>query len=153
MEDWLELRFKIFSLVIFILFGFPCALEDFRTLKINPWNAYFGTLVIGLAAAFFCFEAFVPALISCVAIFAVFLITRFVFKADLGMGDVKFSLFCGMACGNVLWALAGLGVACIATALTFLIAKIKGSPLKKLPFVPFLVAGTTLAMLCRIFIK
>ncbi len=148
----MDLRFKLFSLVIFILFGFPCALEDFRTLKINPWNAYFGTLVIGLAAAFFCFEAFLPALISCAVIFAVFLLTRFVIKADLGMGDVKFSLFCGMASGNVLWALAGLGVACIAAALTFLTAKIKGSPLKKLPFVPFLFSGTLAAIICRILI-
>lgn len=148
----MELKFEIFSLIIFILFGFPCALEDFRTLKINPWNAYFGTLVIGIAAAFFCFETFVPALVSCAVIFAVFVLTRFVFKADLGMGDVKFSLFFGMAAGNVLWALAGLGVACVATGLTFLIAKIKGNPFKKLPFVPFLFVGMTLAMIGRILV-
>lgn len=150
----MELRFKIFSLVIFVLFGLPCALEDFRTMKINPWNAYFGTLVIGLVSGFFCFESLVPALISCAGLFIIFFLTHKICGNErLGFGDVKFSIFCGMAVGNFLWALAGLGVACVFTALTFFIAKIKGSPFKKLPFVPFLFVGMILVMLCQILME
>lgn len=149
----MELRYKIFSLLIFIFWGFPCVLEDFRTMKINPWNAYFGTLVTGLAAVFFCFESFIPSIISSAGLFIIFFITHKICGNEkLGFGDVKFSLFCGIAVGNLLWALAGLGVACVLTVLTFFTAKIKGSPLKKLPFVPFLFSGTLAAIICRILI-
>lgn len=142
----MELKYKIFSLLIFAMFSLPCVLDDIRTMIINPWNSYFGTAVLILVSAFFYQKAFIPSVISCAGIFLLFLVTGFVFKADLGMGDVKYSLFCGMAVGNWLFTLAGLFVACVGTALTFGIAKIKGSPFKKLPFVPFLFVGMVLAL-------
>lgn len=149
----MNLRYSIVVFLVYIFFSLPSVIKDFRFRKVDSISIYAGTVVIGVFVFLVDRSIFLHSSISALVTLSVFLITYRMMKNKLGMGDVKFSLFCGMAVGNVLWALAGLGVACIVTALTFLIGKIKGSPLKKLPFVPFLFAGTTFAMLCRIFIK
>ena len=142
------MQYKIFSLAVFVIFSLPCVIEDFKTLKINPWNAYYGTVILALASIIFYPEVLGDSLISCGGLLLVFLVTRLIVKEKLGLGDVKYSLFCGFACGNIILALAGLGISCVLTGITFLCLKICGktAQIKKLPFVPFMFLGTVCVM-------
>ena len=58
------MQYKIFSLAVFVLFSLPCVIEDFKTLKINPWNAYYGTGILALASIIFYPEILGDSLIS-----------------------------------------------------------------------------------------
>lgn len=144
--------FTLFSIFMFIIFSVPSIISDIKSLVVRSLSIYLGTAALAVTCAFYCPSLFIPSIISCAVLFLIFLLTHFIVKDKLGFGDVKYSMLCGFASGHILWALSGLGIACVLALLVFALLKLSGKTetVKKLPFVPFLFAGVLAIMILRL---
>ncbi len=134
------------KLALFTLFALPAAMIDLKTGRLPNALTYgaAGTLTLLLAIAEP--HAFLPG-IAGAAGSALFLYLVRWFTKGLGMGDVKLALSVGLACGPLL-SFAALSLASLSALLVAgpLAAMGKIGLKTKLPFGPFLVLGTALAL-------
>lgn len=95
-------------------------------------------------------DAYLRAVLSGAALFAFYFLLAFIYPAGMGFGDVKLSGVLGIYLGWVSWALVALG-----TFTGFLLGAVvgivvmlrgKGGRKTKVPFGPFMVVGTFLAL-------
>jgi leader peptidase (prepilin peptidase) / N-methyltransferase len=136
--------------LIFLVFAVPLSLIDIRTMHIPAWITYAGCAAI-LVYTVVCRRSYiVPGLTGAAVIFLLFLLLRELTHKGLGFGDVRYSLLCGLYCG-----FPGILAGCVLAALSglvyfglFHIIK-RNVPIKtvKLPFAPFMTAGTVTAAL------
>jgi len=148
----MELRYSLIVFALFIVFSLPSVIKDIRQRLVEPVSIFAGTAVIGAFLFFVNRNVFLHGLLSTAVCFGIFFITHKIVGEKLGLGDVKYSLLCGMAAANILWAAAGLVAGCVITALTFEISYLAGKKdkVKTLPFVPFLFSGMILVLIVKI---
>jgi len=147
----MELRYSLIVLLIYIFFALPSVIKDIRCRLVEPVSIYIGTAVLAVFLFLVNRNIFLYGLLAALVSFAIFFITHKIVGNKLGMGDVKFSLLCGMVAANILWAVAGLLAGCLLTALTFEICYLAGKKdkVKTLPFVPFLFAGMIIVLVVK----
>jgi leader peptidase (prepilin peptidase)/N-methyltransferase len=95
-------------------------------------------------------DAYLRAVLAGAALFAFYFLLAFIYPAGMGFGDVKLSGVLGIYLGWVSWALVALG-----TFAAFLLGAVvgiavivggKGGRKTKVPFGPFMIIGTFLAL-------
>lgn len=104
-------------------------------------------LFLWTAACFFAFDQAVIAghLASAVVLFFIFLFI-FKFTRGLGFADVKF-VSCLCFATGFFKALSACFCACLLGLCVFFVARIFHRKIKRLPFAPFLTAGTGISLL------
>lgn len=134
------------KLALFLLFALPAAVIDLKTGRLPDPLTYGAAAVQALLLALGDPSALLPAMAGALGA-ALFLYSIRRLTKGLGMGDVKLALSIGLACGPLLsfgaLALASLTALLIAGPLAAL-GKIDRKT--KIPFGPFLVLGTALAL-------
>jgi Type IV leader peptidase family. len=130
--------------LLFLAFAVPVSAEDIRTMHISSWLTYTGCAVLLAYLYIFAKAQLADRLAGAVLIFILFLLLRHTTHRGLGMGDVKFSLLCGLYCG-VPGVFAGCALAAVGGLLYFAVFHIlkRNIPIKsvKIPFAPFMTAG------------
>ncbi len=150
----MELRYSLIVILLFIFFSLPSVIKDIRLRLVEPVSIYAGTVVIAVFLFLVNRNIFLHGLLAALVSFAIFFITHKIVGRKLGMGDVKYSLLCGIAAAQILWAIAGLLAGCVITALTFEICYLaeKKDKVKTLPFVPFLFAGMIIVLVVKMIL-
>lgn len=95
-------------------------------------------------------ERLIPAAIGAVGYFGVMLVIALIAKGGFGFGDVKLAVLLGMFLGYLDWQFVPLGFFLAfflggVVSILLLVTKIKGRK-DKIPFGPYLVLGTYLAL-------
>lgn len=134
------------KLVLFCVIAIPVSIIDVKKLKIPD-------TVILIAAATFAVEIVIferdSILFYLTAALLCFLLLLIIRKSTngLGMGDVKFGIVIGLACGPMLTFLALMVASFIALSLMIPLLVFKKIDNKtKIPFGPFLCLGTIVAI-------
>lgn len=95
-------------------------------------------------------DDYLRAVLAGAALFAFYFLLAFIYPAGMGFGDVKLSGVLGIYLGWVSWALVALGTFAAfllgAVVGIAVIARGKGGRKTKVPFGPFMVIGTFLAL-------
>jgi len=133
-------------LAIFIAFAIPVSVIDIREGRIPDALSLGCAALLALELALFDSPALLYGVSGAAACAAFLALVRATTKG-LGLGDVKFGLAIGLACGPVLafFALLFASAAALAVALPLLALK-KTDRKAKLPFGPFLAFGGALAL-------
>lgn len=141
------MNFLFFTYIVFILGSSFIVLSDIKTMHISLlWN------YICLCLLIFLYilqgkNCFFNHISSTIFMFSIFFIVRILAKKGLGLGDLHYSLTCGIFCGFPNFMLAsiifsGLGI------LYFLLKKIiLKTDIKRIriPFTPFMFIGSLIA--------
>lgn len=143
---------ELFSTLIFSFFSVWISIKDGKTRLIPRFPLYTGIillLIFYISAFFLKYLSTIDFLLYAAgAILSplLFFTVRLINKDKLGMGDVKYSLFCGLYSG-IPSAFIGFVSATLICLLYTLIRKKKRS--EKIPFGPFMFAGSLLAILVK----
>ena len=127
---------EMLRLFIFLIFTVTLSIYDMKFLKV-PIAILF-TQIISLVIFDFLFfrNEMLSNLVGAISCFMVLLLTYFLSRRNLGVGDVEFGLSVGWLLGNWLWIPALF----IATILGIVFILLKRKPVQnaKIPFIPVL---------------
>jgi len=136
--------------LIYLAFAVPLSIIDIRTMRIPSWLTYAGCAGVLAYLCIFCRPHLLNALTGAAVIFLLFFLIRELTHKGLGFGDVRYSLLCGLYSGFP-GVLAGCALASFCGLLYFALFHIikRNVPIKnvKIPFAPFMTAGTVIAAL------
>ena len=131
------------SLLIFAIFSIPIAARDIKELMVPDWAVFSGSAVLAAYMAIFCRELLLFGLIGAILSPLLFYAVRRCTNFGMGLGDVKYSVFCGLCAGAtkafVSYAAASLFCA-IYFAACYILRKKSGRE-RKIPFAPFMALG------------
>ena len=134
-------------LLIFAIFSIPAVIKDIRELMIPDWAVLAGSTALLAYQALFARECLVQGLLGATLSPLLFYAVRRITNFGMGLGDVKYSILCGLCAGASL-AFLSYAVASLICALYFaskyLLDKKTGKKngrKAKIPFAPFMAAG------------
>ena len=138
-------------LITFLVFSVPVCVFDIRYKRIPNWIVFAGIIFL-FAVRFFYFQnSPLRMLIDILSGGLIFYVIRLFTKGKLGMGDVKLAAFIALFTGFPLF-FAAVAIA----SLTGLIFALTGMALgrinktTKIPFAPFLTAGSIIVSIINI---
>jgi len=137
-------------LILFMLFSIPVSVFDIRSMRIPNWIVFSGTVFLFAVRYFYFKDSPVGMLINMLSGGLMFYTIRFITKGKLGMGDVKFAALIALFTGFPLF-FAAVAFSSI-TGLIFALAGLSVGRINKttkIPFVPFLTAGSIIACLIK----
>ena len=143
---------QFFSALIFCTFSAYISFCDAKTRLIPLFPLYAGIilLIIFYTVSFFTrfidLNYFASHIIAALLSLSLFTLVYLAKKEALGLGDVKYSFFCGLFAG-LPEAFIGFFLSCLL-AFTCILA-FSSSKRKKIPFAPFLFAGTIIPILVK----
>ena len=136
--------------LIYLAFAVPLSIVDIRTMRIPSWLTYAGCAAVLVYIGVYGRMHLLNALTGAAVIFLLFFLLRELTHKGLGFGDVRYSLLCGLYSGFPS-VLAGCALASLCGLLYFALFHTikKNVPIKnvKIPFAPFMTAGTVIAAL------
>ncbi len=136
--------------LVFLAFAVPLSVIDIRTMRIPIWITYAGYAAALVYLSVYGRQHLLNALTGAAVIFLLFLFLREITHKGLGFGDVRYSLLCGLYCGFP-GILAGCALAALGGLLYFALFHIikRNVPIRnvKIPFAPFMTAGSVTAAL------
>ena len=130
-------------LLLFTLFSIVAVIKDIRELMIPDWTVILGSLALLAYQVFFERSILAQGLLGAVLSPLLFYAVRRVTNFGIGLGDVKFSILCGLCAGPTL-AFLSYAVASLLCAVYFVLCRFKsGKSFRqtKIPFAPFMTAG------------
>lgn len=95
--NWNFTEFMNFA--IFIIFGIWISIQDFKNYKIPLEAVYVGFFIIFINSLIFEKNLIFIKIGGILYCFSVFIMTRKISKNKLGIGDIHFSIFCGIFLG------------------------------------------------------
>ena len=134
----------ICSMVVFIGFSLPLIIQDLKSYSITPIFIYCGFFLLSLIKFFFLKENVLNAFYGALFELSLYVLIWVVSKKKLGVGDIKYSAFCGLFIGDF-WAiiLANLFTSFLGISVyIFLVIFRKKREKIKIPFVPFMFLGS-----------
>ncbi|MCD6398137.1 MAG: prepilin peptidase [Spirochaetaceae bacterium] len=138
-------------LIIFLVFSIPVCIFDIKYKRIPNWIVFTGTVFLFAVRFFYFQDSPVSMLINMLSGGLMFYTIRFFTKGKLGMGDVKFAAFIALFLGFPLF-FAAVAVASF-TGLVFAVAGLaicRINKSTKIPFAPFLTAGSIIVSIINI---
>ena len=138
-------------LAIFLLVAIPVSVFDIRTRRIPNWIVFTGIVFLFALRFLYFKDSPVSLFINILTGGLIFYSVRLFTKGKLGMGDVKFAAFIALFAGFPLF-FAAVGVASLA-GLAFALAGMAMGKIKKttkIPFAPFLTAGSIVIYILKI---
>lgn len=134
---------------VFFFFSLCLALSDIKYMHIPLRVNYTGIIVFVLCVLLTEPHSIVQISAGAFVLLFIFCIVRMVVKGKLGMGDLHYSIFCGLFCGPVVcfFAIFLSSVLSMCFILFILLLKKQKSDGVniKIPFVPFMFAGSFIA--------
>ncbi len=134
-------------LLIFAFFSIAAVVKDIRELMIPDWTIIAGSAALLAYQALFARGLIVQGLLGAALSPLLFYAVRRITNFGMGLGDVKYSILCGLCAGANL-AFLSYAVASLICALYFaskyLLDKKTGKKngrKAKIPFAPFMAAG------------
>jgi leader peptidase (prepilin peptidase) / N-methyltransferase len=144
------MSFATILTLIYLAFAVPLSIIDIRTMRIPSWLTYAGCASVLVYTGVYGRMHLLNALTGAAVIFLLFFLIRELTHKGLGFGDVRYSLLCGLYSGFP-GVLAGCALASFCGLLYFALFHIikKNVPIKnvKIPFAPFMTAGSVVAAL------
>jgi len=137
---------SLLSLVIFIIFSIPASIIDIKQKRVPDWIVFPGVAVI-IGLRVFCLgDPLMQLLLEMIAGSLILFGIRLLTIGKLGMGDVKFAALMGVFIGFPKWFIAA-GLASLIGLLFAVIGLLSGmiNTNTKIPFAPFLTAGSIVA--------
>ena len=137
---------SLLSLVIFIIFSVPASIIDIKQKRVPDWIVFPGVAVI-IGLRVFCLgDPLMQLLLEMIAGSLILFGIRLLTIGKLGMGDVKFAALMGVFIGFPKWFIAA-GLASLIGLLFAVIGLLSGmiNTNTKIPFAPFLTAGSIVA--------
>ena len=130
------------------LAGIPISIIDVRTRRIPDYLSLGTLLVVLLIALVFDTSNLVWAVAGGLLGFAAFWAVNRLTGGELGLGDAKYSAAIGAALGPAgwFWAVLGGSVLALAAAVVLMAARVIDRK-TRIPFAPFLAAGTAFSIL------
>ena len=138
-------------LAIFMLVSIPVSVFDIRTRKIPNWIVFSGMVFLFAVRFLYFKDSPVSMFINILIGGLIFYSVRFITKGKLGMGDVKFAAFIALFSGFPIF-FAAVGFASLS-GLIFAVAGMAMGKIKKntkIPFAPFLTAGSIVIYILKI---
>ena len=157
--------FSIWAVPVFAYFvwlSVVLSVIDFREMRLPNKYVYsaYPVVFVGLLVPALTsnrWDALTAALLCGLVGLALFMVLHVVYPAGLGMGDVKLAGVIGMIAGWVSWgtALLALMLAFFLSALVsiVLLATRRANLKSALPFGPFMLGGTILALLIAAYLR
>ena len=134
-------------LLIFAIFSIPAVIKDIRELMIPDWAVFAGSTALLAYQALFAKECLVQGLLGATLSPLLFYAVRRITNFGMGLGDVKYSIPCGLCAGASL-AFISYAAASLICALYFATSHLlskktgkKNGRKAKIPFAPFMAAG------------
>lgn len=139
--------------IIFILISISNSIFDIKTMHISLFLNYIGITITIILIFLFSKDNILENFISAILLCLIFLLVRLLSHKGLGLGDVHYSLYCGLLSSILGSILSAFFAACLGI-ITFILLKIfiREEKLKyrRIPFVPFMFVGTIIG---NLFIK
>ena len=133
------------AIIVFILISVINSYFDLKTMQVSLILNYVGITVCTVLLLINSPQLFIKNLLGSVILFLVFIFVWKITNKGLGVGDIHYSIFCGLITGFPICILSGL-LASIIGLLVFLFIKLvsKKSSLKnlKIPFIPIIFLGS-----------
>lgn len=141
------------TLIIFAIFSVPVAIIDIREHKIPDILVFLGCAVLAAYQAFFLRHLFLQAIIGAILSPLLFFFIRNITNFGMGLGDVKYSIFCGLCAGSTLSFLSYVTACflCLATFFTLKIFKKNVGRSTEIPFAPFMAGGIILICIWHLY--
>ena len=134
-------------LLIFALFSIAAVVKDIRELMIPDWTIIAGSAALLAYQALFARDLIVQGLLGAALSPLLFYAVRRITNFGMGLGDVKYSILCGLCAGASL-AFISYAAASLICALYFATSHLlskktgkKSGRKAKIPFAPFMAAG------------
>ena len=134
------MTFYTAGIIVFIITSVFISLYDMRTMHIPLWLLYAGLL---LSAFFFAIDDFGTFLWRCcgaVSLFVIFFLTKILTRGKLGLGDLQYSIYCGLV-SSFPSCFYSLLISCLICTL-FLSLRYLITKKKKIYFTPFMFLGS-----------
>jgi len=138
-------------LIIFLVFSIPVCIFDIKYKRIPNWIVFTGTVFLFAVRFFYFKDSPVSMLINMLSGGLMFYTNRFITKGKHGMGDVKFAALIALFTGFPLF-FAAVAFSSI-TGLIFALAGLSVGRINKttkIPFAPFLTAGSIIVSIINI---
>ena len=140
-----------FPLSLFTVFSLPVLHQDIKSFSLNPLFIYIGTASIIIWKLIFQQNTAFFSLLSGLAEFLIFLFVWLISRKKMGIGDIKYSFFCGLISGSFMNVIISTLVSSLSGIFFILLVNRKGE--KKIPFTPFMFFGTLAVSIVSLFIK
>ena len=140
-----------FPLILFTLFSPPVLLQDIKSFSLNPLFIYIGTASIIIWKLIFQQNTAFFSLLFGLVEFLLFLFVYLISRKKMGIGDIKYSFFCGLISGSFMNVIISTLVSSLSGIFFILLVNRKGE--KKIPFTPFMFFGTLAVSIVSLFIK
>jgi len=130
-------------LLIFLSFSIPAAVRDIKELMIPDWTVYAGSAALLVYQLIFARECLLQGLLGAALSPLLFYAVRRCTNFGMGLGDVKYSILCGLCAGASL-AFISYAAASLICLIFFLILRLSNRQAgreTKIPFAPFMAAG------------
>ena len=139
--------------VLFLLISIPVSIVDIKTLRIPLIYMYLGLIITIIFEIFFRRKELAMDIFSALLLFSIFSFIRIITKHGIGLGDVKFTLIKGLFSGFPFVLISSL-ISSLLGILFYLFLYIKKINIenKKIPFLPFMSAGTLITLIIKHFI-
>lgn len=139
--------------VLFLLISIPVSIVDIKTLRIPLIYMYLGLIITIIFEIFFRRKELAMDIFSALLLFSIFSFIRIITKHGIGLGDVQFTLITGLFSGFPFVLISSL-ISSLLGILFYLFLYIKKINIenKKIPFLPFMSAGTLITLIIKHFI-
>lgn len=137
----------IITIIIFCIASLLISIVDIKTFHIPLLFNYLGIIICTILLFPQGKEIFINHILGAVILFLLFLLVSILSHKGIGLGDIQYSIFCGLISGIpglFFSALFASFTGLIAFFLIFLSRKIRktNAVCRKIPFTPFMFTGT-----------
>ena len=141
---------------LFVIFSLYNSILDLKTLHISLVCNYFGFGVVFFIFLIFFKNRFLEYFLGALFLFCIFFVVRMITHQGLGLGDIHYSLFCGLVSGCPNFIISAFCASCLGivyfVVCKYIIYKNK-IEIKRIPFIPCMFLGTIIGnSICNIFL-
>ena len=136
--------------IIFILVSIINSILDIKTMHISLFLNYSGITITVILLLIFMKHNVFEYLISAILLCLIFLLVRLLSHKGLGLGDIHYSLYCGVLSSvfaSILSAFFAASIGIMAFILLKIFIREEKVMYRKIPFVPFMFLGTIIGNL------
>ncbi|MCF0241328.1 MAG: prepilin peptidase [Treponema sp.] len=141
--------YKILQWIIIVSISFVSSIQDLKKLKVNDYLLWCGFLLMLITHTVFIHDAILKYLLGSILLFFVFFIARLLSRKKLGLADLYFAAFSGLAFSwNYVWVYLMFASIIAGSFYTGFFISNRHWKNVKIPFIPFLSFALVITKTC-----